>query len=445
MGKTGLCAILASFCLAALAAAQEPTGHFDVKGMDVLFDGKSLDGWVTKGGHYDGNATWTVEDGAIKGVEGPDHAGGLIYTAQPYTNFIFVCDCKMTYPFDSGVFLRMAPNGKGAQVTLDYRDDGEIGAVYADGFLAHNETAKAKWKKDEWNRVEVRFVGKDYHCEAWLNGEKITDYQLPKDAPGYAPTGLIGLQVHGARNDPNGSYVKFKNVCVRELPEFDPALFTTDDRGVLTPTEAGVQAGWKPLFNAKDLDGWETTLPKNAFAVRDGMMIFPSVAGDGDIHTKADYRDFELTLDWKIGTMANSGVFLRAARDGSNPAFSGCEIQILDDFNWESTTHSKLKEWQFSGSLYGSAAPADRGAIKPLMRWNRYDITYEGSRIKTLLNGKLLYDVDTFAMKPHPEAKPFAERARTGFIGLQRHAGGEVQKPEYAWFRNIFIRAKETK
>ena len=34
-----------------------------------LFDGRTLDGWVTKGGRYDGNARWTVEDGAIVGLD----------------------------------------------------------------------------------------------------------------------------------------------------------------------------------------------------------------------------------------------------------------------------------------------------------------------------------------------------------------------------------------
>ena len=35
--------------------------------------------------------------------------------------------------------------------------------------------------------------------------------------------------------------------------------------------------------------------------------------------------------------MANSGLFLRASRDGANPAFSGTEIQILDDSTDETT------------------------------------------------------------------------------------------------------------
>ena len=36
---------------------------------------------------------------------------------------------------------------------------------------------------------------------------------------------------------------------------------------------------------------------------------------------------------------------------------------------------------------------------------------------------------------------PFAQRAPTGFIGLQRHAPGRVSDtPAYAWYRNLFLR-----
>jgi hypothetical protein len=52
----------------------------------------------------------------------------------------------------------------------------------------------------------------------------------------------------------------------------------------------------------------------------------------------------------------------------------------------------------------------------------------------------VLYDVDTGTV-PVPEGKkPFAERAPTGFIGLQRHAPDGVKGEAYAWFRNVFVR-----
>jgi hypothetical protein len=150
-----------------------------------------------------------------------------------------------------------------------------------------------------------------------------------------------------------------------------------------------------------------------------------------------DYRDFHLKLDFRIARMANSGVFLRASREGGNPAFSGCEIQILDDFNWEKVTGTRLKPWQFTGSLYGAVPPRPKDALRPLGEWNTLEVVYRGSRIVTALNGKVLYDVDTFDLDVEPA---FRGRAKTGFIGLQRHAPGEVEGEAYAWFRNIWLR-----
>ena len=57
----------------------------------------------------------------------------------------------------------------------------------------------------------------------------------------------------------------------------------------------------------------------------------------------------------------------------------------------------------------------------------------------TVLNGRILYDVDTEGLTPEQGAA-FAERAATGFIGLQRHAPGGIEGDAYAWFRNLYVR-----
>ena len=429
-----------------LAAQKSLERHFDDSKFEPLFDGSSLGGWVTAGGRYDGKAAWTVEDGAITGREGPGKAGGLIYTERKYANFIFTCDCYISYPFDSGVFVRMVPRsegGKGGQFTLDYREGGEIGGIYADGYLQHNEEGKAKWRRDQWNHVEVRCVGRDFRLEFWLNGEKLTDYQLPEGSEGYAPRGRIGLQVHGARGDE--SIVQFKNIRLRELPEFDTKMFHCDVRGQLSLTEAGEAAGWRSLWNGKDLSGWRPVGAKaEGFRAVDGVLEFPHAGGGGYLRTEAKYRDFELRMDFKIARGANSGLFLRAADQG-NPAFSGCEVQILDDQHWEQDTKGKLKDWQFTGSLYGSKAPERKGALHPNDVWNTYQIRYSGSQLRVGLNGQQLYDVDTHQLPLfNKQSKPFAERASEGFIGLQRHAPARrddaAAEAAFAAFRNVFIR-----
>ena len=188
-------------------------------GWTELFDGETLNGWVTTGGRYDGAAAWSVEDGAITGREGPGGKGGLIYTERPYRDFEFEVDVRLFYPFDSGVFVRMLPpdsNLKGAQVTIDHRPGGEVGAIYADGFLTHNEWGSAAMRMDDWNTFRVRCSGHPMHLEAWMNGEPLADHRIA-NGEGYAEAGLIGLQVHGGENPPEKARVQFRNIRVREL------------------------------------------------------------------------------------------------------------------------------------------------------------------------------------------------------------------------------------
>lgn len=394
-------------------------------GMVSLFDGQTLDGWVTRGGRYDGNAVWSVEDGAITGRVGENNAGGLIYTERPYTCFEMEVESLIDHPFDSGIFLRMVPDLKGAQVTLDDRPGGEIGGIYSDGYLLHNKEGVLRYRQGEWNHFRVRLTGFDMRIQVWMNGEKLTDYQLPEGSNGYAACGLIGLQVHGGREDPRSHAARFKNIRIRELP-----VFADRQDQLLT------------LFNGENLDGFVVKDAEEAYRVRDGLLEFLNHPGGGHLETADEYRDFRLRLDFQISRMANSGVFLRAKRGAGDPAYSGCEVQILDDFNWETVTGTTLKEWQFTGSLYGSVAPA-RKALRPLGEWNTYEILYRGSRLAVALNGQALYDVDTFALQPMGSGKPFRERAREGFIGLQRHATPDADSEVVLRFKNIRLQSLE--
>ncbi|MBL8859207.1 MAG: DUF1080 domain-containing protein [Planctomycetes bacterium] len=406
-----------------------------------IFDGKSLAGWVTRGGRYDGNAEWTVEDGALVGRQNAKREGGLIYTARPYTEFLLTLECKLDRPFDSGIFLRMAPKGKGAQVTLDYRDGGEIGAIYSDGFLKHNPDGIKLWKHDEWNKVVVRSTGLagQLRVVVHLNDALLVDYTLPEDASDFAPTGLIGLQVHGDRDDPAQNACRFRNIMITELSPTQVDEFVADSRGRLARTPWGNARGWKLLFDGRSLAGWKPAEGTTGFEVRTDEIALLTQGDSTHLCTNDDFKDFALRLDFKLAAMTNSGLFLRGDRAGGDPAWTGCEIQIIDDFNWEERTKTKLKPWQFTGSLYGSVAPQAK-ALKPLGEWNTFEIEYAGTRLKTVLNGVELYDVDTTTVSVPEGRLPFARRSAGGFIGLQRHAPEGIEGEAYAWFRNIWVR-----
>ena len=68
--------------------------------------------------------------------------------------------------------------------------------------------------------------------------------------------------------------------------------------------------------------------------------------------------------------------------------------------------------------------------------WNTFEVLYRGTRLAVALNGRTLYDVDTHGLEADP---PFAERAPTGFIGLQRHASPGEEGDVMIRFRNVFV------
>jgi hypothetical protein len=189
------------------------------------------------------------------------------------------------------------------------------------------------------------------------------------------------------------------------------------------------EQGFVPLFNGKDLEGWEIkeSKAKDEWTVKEGLLT--GKAGSGWIATRKKYADFVLKVEWRIPENGNSGVFLRVPelKPKEAPHVAGLEVQILDDHG--PLYKGKLQPWQFSGSLYYVAGPS-KAVYKGAGQWNAFAITCKGDRITVEYNGAKVVDVDQ-----GKEVK-IASRPRHGFIGLQNHGSGVE-------FRNIMIKVLE--
>lgn len=187
-----------------------------------LFNGDDLEGWrrhmnlpVEQVG-----GKWEVVDGAIVGDQDPPGHGGFLVTTDKYENYVLRLETKLDYPVDSGIFLRVGEEGESHQITLDYRPEGMIGAVYMaylKGYVQKNN-AEDQFKKKEWNDIKVRIEGHPPRIQFWLNGEKVTDFQHTEETVKGAPkTGFVGLQVHPGGNYEAGKKVRFRNIQIKEL------------------------------------------------------------------------------------------------------------------------------------------------------------------------------------------------------------------------------------
>jgi hypothetical protein len=191
--------------------------------------------------------------------------------------------------------------------------------------------------------------------------------------------------------------------------------------------------GFVALLVGKDLSGWEVHEhqegDKDKWSLDKGVLT--AKPGSGWIGTTKMYGDFVLRLEWRIPVNGNSGVFLRVpdVKSTLSPSQLGMEIQILDDTG--PAYKGKLKDWQYSGSLYGFV-PRSKEVFKGANEWNRYEITCKGDRVTVVYNGEKVVEAD---MSKFPELD---KRPRRGFIGLQNHSTGVE-------FRNVEIKALDAK
>lgn len=87
------------------------TAAEEAEGWELLFDGKTLNGWRD----YNGDsltAPWTVEDGTIRALGGGSDASGYIVTDEIYENFELVWDWKIAKGGNSGVLYHVVEHPK---------------------------------------------------------------------------------------------------------------------------------------------------------------------------------------------------------------------------------------------------------------------------------------------------------------------------------------------
>lgn len=193
-------------------------------------------------------------------------------------------------------------------------------------------------------------------------------------------------------------------------------------------TEAEKAAGWKLLFNGKDLTGWQTfnaeKPPGPGWKVVDGVLTKGEKIPGGNIVTTESYTDYELIWEWKLSAKGNNGV--KYLIDKDRPSAPGPEYQMLDD---QGHPDSKAGTKRQTASLYDILPPAEDKKLNPPGEWNESRITVKGNHVEHWLNGAvvLTYELGSEALKTaisaskFKNAKGFGEKI-TGPIMLTDHS-----------------------
>ena len=181
----------------------------DDDGFQPLFDGKTLNGWVTPAD----KDLFVVEDGQIVGrTKGDLKKNEFLVTEKPYENFILKAKVKIRNG-NSGIQIRSkrADDGAVSGPQCDVADD-FWGLLYEErgrGILERypEDKANALVKKDDWNDFTIEIKGN--HLVIHFNGTKIIDRTDEK----FDKTGIIALQVHVGP----AMEVRFKDLMIKPL------------------------------------------------------------------------------------------------------------------------------------------------------------------------------------------------------------------------------------
>lgn len=230
--------------------------------------------------------------------------------------------------------------------------------------------------------------------------------------------------------------------ATNETPE--PAEAEPVAHNTLTAEE--ISAGWTLLFDGVSTDGWRgydsNDLPSGGWIAEGGELIGQAAGGNmegGDIITIAEYTDFELVFDFKVGPEGNSGVFYRVREHAGEELWQVApEYQVLDDPAYIAMGTMDMN-MRLTGDNYDLHAAAEK-TMHPTGEWNTGRIVVDGNSVQHWLNGALTveYEMYTDEWEALVAASKFGEeehyaRAPTGSIALQDH-GTPV------WFRNMKIR-----
>lgn len=173
------------------------------------------------------------------------------------------------------------------------------------------------------------------------------------------------------------------------------------------------------IFNGKDLSGW-TIHGTEKWYVQDGLLVCESGPDKayGYLSTDKNYKNFDLTLEFKQSANGNSGVFFRSSIEGVK--ISGWQAEVAPP------GHNTGGIYESYGRGWLIQPEAEKDKYLKFGDWNTYRIRVVGDQVTTWLNGH-----EMITLKDEKIGQG------DGFIALQIHDGGGIK---VSW-RNIKIKS----
>ncbi len=290
--------------------------------------------------------------------------------------------------------------------------------------------------------AEGRAVGIELHVDDDDDGGAL-DLAMAWNAagPSYSDASLFGAAVLGSA-EPESSQLPAPVPARAPRPRARlAAVPSSGQEAANTLSEAERAAGFQLLFDGESLDAWRgyrTDSVPGGWSAEAGLLTFDPEDGRGDLVSRDQYQDFELTLEWMISEGGNSGIFFRVSEDYAAPWETGPEMQVLDDARHPDGRNPLSS----AGANFALHAPP-AGISRPAGEWNRVRILVDGNQVRYWLNDELAveYVLGSEDWEERVAASKFAHmpgygRESAGHIVLQDHG-------DPVWYRNLKVRRLE--
>jgi hypothetical protein len=252
-----------------------------------------------------------------------------------------------------------------------------------------------------------------------LNGVKVID-RAEFDTPSAGGLGVDLVERGPIILQDHGNAVRFRGLRLRELA-------ASADAAALAGGASSPPNDFVSLFNGRDLSGWTAYGgPKWSWA---DSRLLASPGGTGFLFTDAEYDDFELELQFRLGVGAGSGLFLRADPSGPVSGAKQLEVQIIDDAYPQYASQGPMN---LTGTVFGVFP---RRTTPPIKRgdWNTLRVRLDKRRIEVWVNGTQTLDANLDDARDKFAGNPGLARA-SGRIGLQPNQRTDVE------FRDVKVR-----
>ncbi|WP_299528998.1 DUF1080 domain-containing protein [Ulvibacterium sp.] len=430
---------------------------------ETLFNGKDLKNFE----QLNGNAKYEIRDGQLIGTSKLGTPNSFMATKKTYGDFILEFDVFVENGLNSGVQFRSLSlpdynNGRvhGYQCEIETSSRKWAGGVYDEARngwlypLSRNPKGRNAFVPGQWNHYRIEAIGNT--IRTWVN-----DIQCANLVDDTTAEGFIAFQVHSIRDESlEGKIVKWKNIRIKttdlansrkEIDSNVPEISYLANQ----LTESEKRRGWRLLWDGQTTDGWRgaklNKFPDKGWEIKEGTLTVLASGGaesrnGGDIVTLDSFKDFELSVDFKISEGANSGIkyFVDSELNKGEGSAIGMEFQVLDD-----KAHPDAKQGKNGnrtvGSLYdlirAENSDSSRGKnFKGVGKWNNARIVVKGGHVQHWLNQIKVVEFDRFSQifKALVEKSKYEKwdnfgRIPEGLILLQDH-GDEVS------FRSIKVR-----